>query len=191
MNAASPSAFAAPLARASAPVRAAAALAGSLFIAAAAQIVVPFVPVPMTMQTFAVLTVGLMFGARLGALTVGLYLLEGLVGLPVFAGAGNILTVLAKPTTAGYLVGFLAMASVAGAVAARGRGSLVRQSLAVVAGEAALYACGVPALAALIGWDKAVAFGLVPFLLGDAVKATLAVAVSVGASRLFVGRFGR
>ena len=190
MNAVSPSVFAAPLARAPLAVRAAAILAGSLFIAASAQIVVPFVPVPMTMQTFAVLTVGLLFGARYGAFTVVAYLLEGLAGLPVFNGGGSVFTLIANPATVGYLFGFLAMASVAGAVLARSRGTLLGGVAAVLAGEVALYAFGVSFLATLVGWDKALAFGLVPFLLGDAVKAALAVAVML-AGRRVVERLAR
>lgn len=191
MNAASSSPLAASLASASLAVRASAIVAGSLFIAASAQIIVPFFPVPMTMQTFAVLTVGLLFGARFGALTIVAYLLEGLAGLPVFNNAGSIFTLIANPWTAGYLVGFIGMAWVAGAVAARARGSLPMTIAAVVLGEVALYAVGVPVLAGLIGWEKAVAFGLVPFLLGDAVKGALAVAVAFAGGRAFRRVAGR
>jgi biotin transport system substrate-specific component len=158
--------------------RIAAVLAGSLFIAAAAQVEVPMVPVPITMQTFAVLAVGSLYGSRLGALTVLAYLLEGALGLPVFAGGANLAVLLAKPFTAGYLVGFVFAAFIAGWIAERGTG-VARSAFAALAGSAAIYAFGLPWLAFMLGGDivMAATVGLVPFLLGDALKAALAVAV--------------
>ena len=97
---------------------AALAFLGALVLAASAKIEVPFYPVPMTLQTLAVLTLGALFGARLAAATVALYLAEGLVGLPVFAGAVAGPAYLAGPT-GGYLVGFLAR---------RGAGRLARRA---------------------------------------------------------------
>ncbi len=165
--------------------RAAAVLAGSILIAVAAQVEVPMVPVPMTMQTAAVLAVGLLYGSRLGALTVLAYLAWGAVGLPVFAGGANLAGLLAKPFTIGYLVGFVLAAGLAGAVAERGAG-ILRSLGAVLLGTAAIYACGLAWLAAMLGGDfaKAVQTGLLPFLVGDAIKAALAVAAASAVGRL-------
>jgi biotin transport system substrate-specific component len=182
-------AFTNSLKSASLPVRAAAVLIGSMFIAAAAQVEVPMLPVPMTMQTFAVLTVGLLYGSRLGAATVVAYLVWGALGLPVFSGGDNLATLLAKPFTLGYLAGFVVAAFVAGAIAERGPG-LLRGLGAVLAGSAAIYAFGLPWLAHMLGgdWMKAVMVGAVPFLLGDALKAALAIAVREGIGRVSFGR---
>jgi biotin transport system substrate-specific component len=182
-------AFTSSLKSASLPVRIAAVVIGSLFVAAAAQVEVPMIPVPMTMQTFAVLTVGLLYGSRLGAATVVAYLVWGAIGMPVFAGGANLAVLLAKPFTVGYLAGFVAAAFIAGAIAERGTG-LVRSAAAVAAGSVAIYALGLPWLAVMLGGDlsKAVTVGAVPFLLGDVLKAALAVAVAAGVGRIPFGR---
>jgi len=162
------------------------ALAGSALLALTAKLQIPFWPVPMTMQTFAVLVIGMACGPRLGAATVGLYLLEGAVGLPVFSrGAG--LGYFAGPT-GGYLVGFLLAGMVVGWLAERGFDrSPGRTLLAMLAGEVVIFACGLAWLASLIGPAEAVAAGLVPFLAGEAVKIALAMVLLPGAWRL-VGR---
>jgi len=85
---------------------------GTVFIALSAQVIVPFVPVPVTLQTLAVLMIGLSFGSKLGLATVFTYLLEGAVGLPVFAGGASTLALIGP--TAGFLFGFLLMVYVAG-----------------------------------------------------------------------------
>ena len=85
---------------------------GTVFIAVSAQVIVPFVPVPVTLQTLAVLMIGLSFGSKLGLATVFTYLLEGAVGLPVFAGGASTLALIGP--TAGFLFGFLLMVYVAG-----------------------------------------------------------------------------
>lgn len=169
--------------------KAAAVLIGSVLIAAAAQVEVPMFPVPMTMQTFAVLAIGLLYGGRLGALTVITYLAWGAMGFPVFSGAANLAVLMAKPFTAGYLVGFAVAAGVAGLIAERGRG-ILSSVLGVLAGTAVIYALGLAWLAYMMGGDiaKAVAVGAVPFLFGDAVKAALAVAVREGVGRIGFGR---
>ena len=166
-------------------------LAGSAFIAVAAQISVPMLPVPMTLQTLAILMVGFAYGARLGALTLLAYLAEGAMGLPVFANGMNGLA-FAGPT-AGFLLGFVAMAWAAGFAAERGlaRG-VVGTALSALLISAALY---IPGLA----WPALVAGGLgleggwvaqdagfymtwfvLPFLLGDAVKAVIAALLVAG-----------
>ncbi|HUG62960.1 MAG TPA: biotin transporter BioY [Methylomirabilota bacterium] len=169
--------------------KAAAVVIGSLLISAATQVEVPMAPVPMTMQTFAVLAVGVLYGGRLGALTVVAYLLQGAVGLPVFSGGANLAMLIAKPFTAGYLVGFVAAAFIAGWFAERGAG-LGRVVLGVSLGSVAIYAFGLPWLAFMLGGDvsKAIAVGAVPFLLGDAIKAALAVAVREGVGRISLAR---
>ena len=153
------------------------ALGGSLAIAASAQIQVPMQPVPMTMQSLVVLLVGVAYGPRLGAATVLLYLLEGLAGLPVFAGFRSGPAVLAGPT-GGFLVGFVPAAALAGWLAARGwmRGA-IGAAAGFLAGHAVLFAFGVGWLAVLVGAERAIAFGLLPFLPGTAVKAAIGVAL--------------
>ncbi|MEO0617870.1 MAG: biotin transporter BioY [Pseudomonadota bacterium] len=162
------------------------ALAGTALIAVCARIQVPMWPVPMTMQVFAVLLIGLAYGARLGAATVALYVAQGAVGLPVFAGGGG-LAYLAGPT-GGFLFGFILAAAAAGYLADRGWGRpAVRIFAACVVGIACIYALGLPWLAALLTFAKgmtvdaavttAVMKGAVPFLVGDAVKAALAAVI--------------
>lgn len=177
-------AFTRSLASSSRAVKVAAVVFGSLLIAAATQIEVPFIPVPMTMQTFAVLLVGLLFGARLGAAAVLTYLAEAAIGLPVLSGAANMAMLFAKPATIGYLVGFVGAAFVAGLIAERTGGRLWGTTLAALAGEVVLMALGVAFLAYLIGVEKAVTFGFLPFVLGDLLKIVLAVAVARGVGRL-------
>lgn len=180
----SSTAFTRSLASSKPAIKLAAVVFGSLLIAAASQIEVPFYPVPMTMQTFAILLVGLLFGARLGAAAVLVYLAEAALGLPVLSGGGTLATMLIKPTTAGYLVGFVGAAFVAGLIAERAAGRLVGVFAAALAGEVVLMALGVAFLASLIGADNAVKYGFVPFILGDALKIVLAVAVARCAGRL-------
>lgn len=177
-------AFTRSLANSNRAVKVAAVVFGSLLIAAATQIEVPFIPVPMTMQTFAVLLVGLLFGARLGAAAVIVYLGEAALGLPVLSGAANMAMLFAKPSTVGYLVGFVGAAYVAGLIAERTAGRLWGTVAAALAGEVVLMALGVAFLAYLIGSEKAVTFGFLPFVLGDALKIVLAVAVARGVGRL-------
>lgn len=159
---------------ASLPARAAIVLAGTALLALAARVQVPFWPVPMTLQTLAVLMIGATLGARMAGATLLAYLAEGAVGLPVFAsGAG--LAYMAGPT-GGYLLGFLFAASFVGLAADRRwlRG-LVPTAAVMLAGAALIYAPGVAWLAGLIGVEKAVAAGLLPFLPAEAFKLALAV----------------
>lgn len=157
-------------------------LGGSAVIALGAQISVPMLPVPMTLQTLAVVLVGLTAGARLGAAAVLAYLFEGALGLPVFSGGGAGLAWLAGPT-AGFLFGFVAMGWGAGFLAERGvaRG-LVGTFVSALLVSALLYVPGVLWLTAVTPLDLsgAVARGAVPFLLGDAVKAAVAALIVTG-----------
>lgn len=152
------------------------ALFGSLMLWASAKVQVPFWPVPMTMQTYVVLVIGAAYGARLGAATVALYLAQGFAGLPVFAGAATGPAYLMGPT-AGYLVGFVAAAALVGALTQRGAGrSVVRMLFVMALGSVTILTLGVAWLSTVIGFDKAVAVGLLPFLTGDVLKTALAAA---------------
>lgn len=154
-------------------------LGGSLFIAVAAQISVPMFPVPMTLQTLAILIVGLTFGSRMGALTVTAYLAEGAMGLPVFAGGMNGAALMGP--TAGFLFGFVGMAWLAGLAVERGlaRG-VVMTAIVGIAISALLYLPGLAWLSTITGFEKAVQMGAVPFLVGDVVKAVIAAMVVAG-----------
>jgi biotin transport system substrate-specific component len=142
----------------------------------------------MTMQSLVVLLIGLAFGWRLGTATVLLYLGEGLAGLPVFAGTpekGIGLAYMMGPT-GGYLVGFVLAAALLGWLAERGWDrSLWRTTLALSLGHAVLFATGIAWLAVFVGWPKAVAFGLTPFLAGSVVKTALGVALVPAAWAMF------
>jgi biotin transport system substrate-specific component len=154
-------------------------LAGSALIALSAQVAVPlpFSPVPVTGQTFAVLLVGAALGATRGTAAVMAYLAEGAAGLPVFAGGLAGPAVLLGPT-GGYLLGFLPAAWICGALAERGWDRRVPGTLAAMAaGDLAIFAVGVPWLARFVGPENALAFGVVPFLAGNAAKIVLAAGV--------------
>jgi biotin transport system substrate-specific component len=157
------------------------ALVGSALVAISAQIQVPMYPVPMTMQPFAVIVIGAAYGGRLGAATLLLYMAEGALGLPVFAGMKGGAAVLAGPT-AGYIVGFVLAAGAVGWLAERGWDRTVVATVAAMTiGMALIYIPGVAWLASLIGTEKAIAAGMLPFLVGDAVKIALAALVLPGA----------
>ncbi|MEO3430314.1 biotin transporter BioY [Pelagibius sp. CAU 1746] len=153
------------------------AVVGSLFLWACAKIQVPFYPVPLTMGTFGVLAIGMAFGWRLGAATVILYLAEGAMGLPVFAGTpekGIGLAYMAGPT-GGYLLGYVMAAAACGWLAERGWDrSVVTAALAMLVGNVVLYLPGVLWLGVLFGWDKPILeWGLIPFIPGDVLKLAL------------------
>ena len=175
-------------------------LAGSAFIALAAQVSVPMVPVPMTLQTLAILMVGLTMGSRLGALTLLAYLAEGAVGLPVFAEGKSTLALIGP--SAGFLVGFVGMAFIAGLAADYGIKKFLPMAGLALLAAALLYIPGVvwPLAIAKIGsvTQMLAGFGMdpakwgadtmamiwqyymSPFLIGDAVKAVLAALVVAG-----------
>jgi biotin transport system substrate-specific component len=156
------------------------AIAGTALLTLSAKIQVPFYPVPMTMQTFAIMVIAMAFGWKLGAATVVLYLLEGAFGLPVFAGtpAKGIGIAYMTGPTGGYLLGFFLAAGLTGWLAQRGWDRNVVTTLAaMVAGTAVIYLFGFAWLSTLIGAAKAWQFGVFPFLLGDAFKIALAAAL--------------
>ena len=159
------------------------ALVGSGLLAISAKIQVPFWPVPMTMQTFAVLVIGITYGWRLGAATVVLYLAEGAVGLPVFAGGGGV-AYFAGPT-AGYLIGFVIAAALVGRLAEFGWDRKISTTaIAMLLGNLAIYVPGLLWLGTVVGYGKVLAVGMIPFLLGDALKLALAAAILPVAWRL-------
>ncbi|MBP8304725.1 MAG: biotin transporter BioY [Phycisphaerae bacterium] len=164
---------------------------GSLLIGLAAQWTIPLPWVPVTGQTFAVLLLGALLGARLGPMTVLLYLAEGASGLPVFSQGRGGPAVLLGPT-GGYLVGFVAAAYVVGLLAQRGWDRRFHTTLAAMAlGNAALYAFGLAWLWLVWGMNlrALVGVGLIPFIPGDLVKACLA-AVLLPAGWRVARRFG-
>ena len=149
-------------------------LAGSALLAISAQIKIPLYPVPVTGQTLVVLLIGMAYGSRLGAVTLLAYLVEGGMGLPVFAGGGAGWATLAGPT-GGYLIGFLVAAFILGLLAERGMGrGPISTALAMLVGTALIYVFGVTHLSGFIGVEKAIAVGLMPFLYGDALKLIVA-----------------
>ena len=157
-------------------------LAGTVLLAIAAKVQVPFWPVPMTLQTLVVLLIGAGFGARMAGATLLAYLAQGAVGLPVFAtGAG--LAYLAGPT-GGYLAGFLLGAVFVGWAAGRGltRGLLPAVVVFLIA-DVLILAPGVLWLAGYAGAEKAIALGLVPFLPGEALKIVIAAVITHAAWR--------
>jgi len=161
-------------------------IVGALAIALSANVAVtiPGTPVPVTAQTFGVLVVGGALGFRRGMLAAILYLALGLVGLPVYAGHasgigtfGSLTGGLSLAPTGGYLVGFVAAAAIVGRFAELGWDRTVGGALAAFTiGTAAIYAIGVPWLAAALGVSlrRAVELGIMPFLLGDALKLVVA-----------------
>ena len=153
------------------------AMFGSIALAASAKVQVPFWPVPATLQSLVVLVIGAGYGARLGTATLLLYLAEGLAGLPVFAGPSAGATYMAGPT-AGYLLGFVLAAGLVGWLAERGwNRSLGRAAVAMSVGHIALFVPGVLWLAVLLGWPKAIAAGVEPFILATIVKTALGAGI--------------
>jgi biotin transport system substrate-specific component len=160
--------------------RAAQVLAGTALLAAASQISVPMFPVPMTLQTLAVLSIGLAMGTRMGVLTVAAWLAEGFMGLPVLANGGS--TAAFFGPTAGFLLGFVAMVAVAGIAADRGVKSFLGLTVAGLIAGVVLYVPGLawPALVMGKAMPDLLAGWMMPFVLGDIVKAVLAALIVSG-----------
>jgi biotin transport system substrate-specific component len=156
-------------------------VAASLLLMLSARISVPFYPVPLTMQTFVVIGLGLALGPTRGLAAILLYLAEGAAGLPVFAGTpekGIGLAYMMGPT-GGYLLGYVPAVLLAGWLAERGwdRNPFTAMLAALLAG-AVIYVPGLLWLGSVIGFDRPVLqFGLIPFILGDIAKALLAALV--------------
>lgn len=156
------------------------AILGTLLLWLSAKVKVDIGPVPVTMQTLVILGLSAAYGWRLGAATMLLYLAEGAAGLPVFSGTpekGLGLAYMTGPT-GGYLIGFVIAAGVIGYLAEHGfdRNPL-KMFAAMLIATAMIYIPGVAWLSVLIGGEKAIQFGLMPFIWGDLLKAALAAAV--------------
>lgn len=152
------------------------AFAGSWLVAALAQIEIklPFTPVPLTGQTLGVLLVGASLGAGLGGVSMLLYLAQGALGLPFYSGGDSGVEFLRlSAVTGGYLWGFVLSAAVVGALAQRGWDRSIRTAIgAMFIGEVVLYAVAIPWLmqALDVSLPRALALGLAPFVVGDAIK---------------------
>lgn len=161
------------------------AIAGSLLVTAGAWVTVPMWPVPATLQSLAVLLIGAAYGSRLGAATLVLYLAQGAVGLPVFAGGGAGLPHLFGPT-GGFLMSYPLCAFLVGWLAERGWDRNWLTALAtMLVGTVTIFTGGVLWLSMFVGIEAAIATGLVPFVIGDAGKALVAAAMMPTAWRLF------
>ncbi len=144
---------------------------GSILLTISSKIKIPFYPVPMTMQTFVVLFLGMSFGYKIGLATVSLYLLEGIIGLPVFSNSpekGVGIIYFTGPTM-GYLVGFLFATFLAGYL--NFKGNILSNFIKLLFSVSIIYILGVSWLGYLIGWDKPVIqLGVTPFLLAELFK---------------------
>ena len=150
------------------------AVLGTLLLTISAKIKIPFYPVPMTMQTFVVLFIGITLGPKIGLLTISLYLFEGIFGLPVFAGTpekGIGFVYFAGPTM-GYLIGFLVAVYFSGSF--KYDKGLINTFLKLIFSVSFIYIFGLIWLGTLIGWDKPIfKLGAQPFLLAELFKMLL------------------
>ena len=154
-------------------------LGGSILIGVAAQlqILLPFSPVPITAQTFAVLLIAALFGSKRGLATVITYIIYGALNLPVFAGGTFGIMRLIGPT-AGYLAGFLVAAYIVGSLSERGWDRKPWTAAAsMLVGNIIIYAIGIVWLSRFVGWEAVIHTGLLPFLPGDTLKILLATAL--------------
>ena len=147
---------------------------GTIALTISAKLKIPFYPVPMTMQTFVVLFLGLAFGYKIGLATVGVYLLEGIIGMPVFSNSpekGVGLIYFTGPTM-GYLIGFLSATFFAGYLDLRSNIFIIFSKL--IFSVSTIYLFGVLWLGTLIGWDKPILeLGVTPFLVAELFKICL------------------
>ena len=152
---------------------------GSLILAISAKIKIPFYPVPMTMQTFVVLFLGISLGYKVALATVGLYLLEGILGLPVFSNSperGIGLAYFTGPTM-GYLIGFLFACFFASFIKKNDNYLII--FLKLILSVSIIYILGILWLGVLIGWDKPIfELGVMPFLIAEIFKITLLTVVA-------------
>ena len=144
---------------------------GSIALTLSAKIKIPFYPVPMTMQTFVVLFLGISFGYKIGLATVGLYLIEGIAGFPVFANSpekGVGIVYFTGPTM-GYLIGFLTACYIASKIKVNDSFFIILTKLIIA--TSTIYILGLIWLGTLIGWDKPIfSLGAKPFLLAEIFK---------------------
>jgi len=148
-------------------------------MAVGAYIHIPIGPVPIVLTNLFVLLAGLLLGSRWGLASAGLYLLVGAIGLPVFYGGKGGLAHILGPT-GGYLFGFVLSAWLTGFISERFRHSMVGGIIAVIFGSLVIYGLGVPWLKTItkMTWAKALTVGMIPFLLGDALKAAVAIVLA-------------
>lgn len=147
-------------------------LGGSMLIAIFANVAIrlPFTPVPIALQAHVCLLLGALFGSRLGAMTVLTYLLQGALGLPVFALGSAGFSVFLRPT-GGYLVGYVLGAWLTGYLIERsGSKSLQQAVLAMAIGNLAIYLCGLSQLSLFVGIERVFFLGMLPFIIGDCLK---------------------
>ena len=156
------------------------ALIGSIALAISSKIKIPFYPVPMTMQTLVVLIIGITFGWKLGLATVSLYLIEGIIGIPVFSGTPEkgIGIIYFTGPTMGYLLGFLIAVYISGRFIYDK--NLIKNFLKLLLATSFIYILGMAWLGNLIGWDKPIfQLGAQPFLLAELFKILIAtIAIS-------------
>ena len=149
-------------------------LLGSIILAISSKIKIPFYPVPMTMQTFVVLLIGMSFVYKIGLATISLYLIEGIIGLPVFSNSperGVGLVYFTGPTM-GYLIGFLSACFLASLIKKNDNYFII--FIKLILSVSTIYILGVLWLGTLIGWDKPIIqLGVVPFLLAEFFKISL------------------
>ena len=152
---------------------------GSAVLAISAKIKIPFYPVPMTMQTFIVLFLGISFGYKIAISTVGLYLIEGILGLPVFSNSperGVGIVYFTGPTM-GYLVGFLIACFLASFIKFEDNYMII--FIKLVLAVSTIYILGIFWLGTLIGWDKPIIqLGVTPFLLAEFFKVILLTVIT-------------
>ena len=152
---------------------------GSIILTISAKVKIPFYPVPMTMQTFVVLFLGISFGHKIALATVGLYLVEGIVGLPVFSNSperGIGLVYFTGPTM-GYLIGFLSACFLAARV--KVNDNYFKILIKLILSVSTIYILGILWLGTVIGWDKPVVeLGVLPFLIAEFFKISLLVILS-------------
>jgi biotin transport system substrate-specific component len=160
--------------------------------AVGAFIAIPIGPVPIVLQNFFVFLTGLLLGSRWGAAAIFVYLLAGALGLPVFAGGKGGIGHIFGPT-GGYLLGYLPAVFIIGLISEKGRHRPVIDTFGLLCGVFVVYACGVPWLKMVTGmpFQKAVAVGMLPFLLGDGLKVLAALPVAKALRPLVDGRLGR
>ena len=158
---------------------------GTILLAISAKIKIPFYPVPMTMQTFVVLFIGITFGWKISVSTISLYLFEGIIGLPVFSGTPEkgIGFIYFTGPTMGYLIGFLVASFLAGYM--NFKENIFFIFIKLILAVSTIYIFGILWLGYLIGWDKPILqLGVMPFLLAELFKISLLTLIAKKISTL-------
>jgi len=153
-------------------------------VSAQLSIALPFSPIPITGQTIIILLMGFLLGKERGTAAVGLYILQGVAGLPVFAGGKSGLLTLVGPT-GGYLVGFLGAVYVVGILSELRHDNSIRYTVfSLIIGNVIIYAFGLIWLVRFVGETQALSLGFFPFLVGDIVKIFIGVLVLTGSQKI-------